>query len=53
MDTTTIVIIVVLSLMAIDGPIIALANRVGTPTVEKRSRRERTAPVGLDMGHGR
>jgi hypothetical protein len=53
MDTTTIVIIVVLSLMVIDGPIIALANRIGSPTVEKRSRRERTTPVGLDMGHGR
>jgi hypothetical protein len=53
MDTTTTVIVIVLSLMAIDGPVIALANRVGTPTVARRSRREQTAPLGPDTGHAR
>jgi hypothetical protein len=44
MDTTTIVIIIVLSLMSIDGPIIALCNRLGARTVEKTSK----VPLGLD-----
>ena len=44
MDTTTIIIIVALSLMSIDGPIIALANRLGAATVEKTSK----ASLGLD-----